>query len=124
MPVSESCPAFFSVRYWPISLTMSVRSRTSATSSCLILPATRAPPQLLQEPAPGKEELLVRPEGKPVRHPGDVVGDAGGRVPRSQMVLLGDLVGMVEVVGEQRPQERHGLVLLVVRGVAQVDVLE
>src|SRR4051812_38775690 len=98
---------------------MSVRSRTSWTSSCLILPATRAPSVLLQEPAPGKEELLVRPEGEPVRHPGDVVGDAGGRVPRGQMVLLGDLVRMVQVVREQRPQERHGLVLLVGGRVAQ-----
>ena len=42
-PVMLSPPAFFSVRYCETSLTMSVRSRTASTSSCLILPANGAP---------------------------------------------------------------------------------
>src|SRR6266487_3019626 len=122
MPVSESWPAFFSVRYWPISLTMSVASRTAWMSSSRN--RANGAPRLLQEPAPGKEELLVRAEGKSVRHPGDVVGDASGHVPRGQMVLLGDLLRMVQVVGEQRSEQGDRLLLLLGRGVAEVDALE
>src|SRR5688572_13013089 len=108
---------------------MSVRSRTASRSSCLILPATscgsfpltRPDGRLLQKPTSGKEETLVRPQGEPVRHTGDVVGDMGRRVARRTMVLRRDVLWVVEVVTDERPDYRDGLLLLRASVIAKID---
>ena len=43
-PTKRSAPAFLSWRWPETTFTMSARSRTASTSSCLILPATAASP--------------------------------------------------------------------------------
>src|SRR4026209_2345703 len=107
---------------------MSVRSRTAATSSSLILPATFLPSifssRRLEQPALGKEQLLVDPQSVPVRHAGDVVGDTGRKVSRRPMVLLRHLLRVIEVVREQAPDHRDRLVLLRTGLVPKVDVVE
>src|SRR5262245_41315557 len=102
---------------------MSVRSRTAATSSSLILPATPSFPKRLEQPPAGKEQPLVDPESVPVGHPGDVVGDARRQVSRRPMVLLGHLLRVIEVVREESPDHRDRLVLLGARLLPQVDVV-
>src|SRR6266511_1022314 len=97
---------------------MSVRSRTSSTSSERIRPAIpwlsflRVRSLRLQQPALGKEELLVCPEGEPVGHPRDVVGDLGGQVARDSPVFARHGLRMLKVVREQRSDQLHDLFLL------------
>src|SRR5687768_4651108 len=98
----ESCPVFFSARYWDTSETMSVRSLTASMSSCLMrLMYSRPSLPLVVQPPTGKEQSLVRPEGVPVRHARDVVGHPDREVTRRSMVLLGHVVRMVEEMLEQ-----------------------
>src|ERR1041385_6796875 len=110
-----------------MALTMSARSRTASTSSCLIRPATWCPPlgvPPLQQPALGKEELLVGPECVPVGHARDVVGDVGPQVAGRAQVLLRDLLRMLKVVREERPDQRDGLLLFGTSLAPQVDPVE
>src|SRR6266480_5928300 len=101
---------------------MSVRSLTASMSSCRI----RATPLLiaLQEPAPGKEEPLVRPKSVPVRHAGDVVRDSGAQVPRGPLVLRGKFGRMFQVVLEQIPGQLDGLVVILVGALPEVHLGE
>src|SRR5438093_10952937 len=97
---------------------MSVRSLTASMSSCRI----RATPLLiaLQEPAPGKEEPLVRPKSVPVRHAGDVVRDPRGQVPRGSLVLGRKFGRMLQVVLEQIPEQLDRLVVILVSALPEV----
>src|SRR2546425_9803747 len=97
---------------------MSVRSRTASTSSERIRPAIpwrsflRVRSLRLQQPTLGKEELLVGPEGEPVGHPRDVVGDLRGQVAWDGPVLGRHGLRVLKVVREQRSDQLHRLFLL------------
>ena len=60
----------------------------------------------LEQPALGKEELLVDPQSVPVRHAGDVVGDAGRQVSRRPMVLLRHLLRDARGSARTGPDQR------------------
>src|SRR4029077_6415954 len=114
------------------TLTMSARSRTASTSSCLIRPGTVRSPRVprsatgppLQEPALGKEQPFVLPERVPVGHPGDVVGHAGRQVAGRAGVLGRDRIRVFKVVPEERPDQLDGLLLLLGGLRTQVDAYE
>jgi len=78
----------------------------------------------LEQPPLGKEELLVRPEREPIRHPGDVVGHMRGCVARRTEVFGWDRLRVSKVVREEGPDQPPRLFLLRPAVLPEVDPLE